>query len=76
MVAAQREQGAKQGTTGLQCQRRGEGVDAMRDQSNAGPDPDMVFGARPNRRDGVACFTGTRVGVSQPLGYRRQKATR
>lgn len=48
----------------------------MRDQSNAGPDRDMVFGAMPNIRDGVAYFTGRRVGGSQPLGYRRRKATR
>ena len=47
----------------------------MREQSNAGPDPDEVCRATPKVRDGVACFTGTRVGVSQLLGYLRDGYT-
>ena len=47
----------------------------MGEQSNAGPDPDEVFRATPEVRGGVACFTGTRVGVSQLLGYLRDGHT-
>ena len=47
----------------------------MREQSNAGPDPDEVFRATPEVCGGVACFTGTRVGVSQLLGYLRDGHT-
>ena len=43
----------------------------MREQSNGGPSPDEVFRSTPDIRGGVACFTGTRVGVSQLLGYLR-----
>ena len=43
----------------------------MGEQSNAGSDPDEVFRAKPDIRSGVACFTGTRVGVSELLGYLR-----
>lgn len=37
----------------------------MGEQSNAGPDPDEVFRTTPEVSSRVACFTGTRVGVSQ-----------
>ena len=47
----------------------------MREQSDAGPDPDDVFRATPEIRGGIACFTGTRVGVSQLLGYLRDGCT-
>ena len=47
----------------------------MGEQSNAGPDPDEVFQARTDIRGGIACFTGTRVGVSQLLGYLRDGCT-
>ena len=47
----------------------------MGGQSDAGPDPDEVFRATPDIRGGVACFTGTRVGVSQLLGYLRDGHT-
>ena len=47
----------------------------MRPESNAGPDPDEVFQATPDIRGGIACFTGTRVGVSQLLGYLRDGYT-
>ena len=47
----------------------------MGGQSDAGPDPDEVFRATPDIRGGVACFTGTRVGVSQLLGYLRDGQT-
>ena len=50
-------------------------MDAMRAESNAGPDTDEVFRATPDIRGGVACFTGTRVGVSQLLGYLRDGYT-
>ena len=64
------------GTTGLQCRRWDDGVDAaMGKQSNAGPYPDEVFRATPEVRGGIACFTGTRVGVSQLLGYLRDSHT-
>ena len=47
----------------------------MCEQSNAGPDLDEVFRVTPDIRGGVACFTGTRVGVSQLLGYLRDGHT-
>ena len=47
----------------------------MRKQSNAAPHPDEVFRSTPDIRGGVACFTGTRVGVSQLLGYLRDGYT-
>ena len=47
----------------------------MREESNTRPDPDEVFRATPDIRGGVACFTGTRVGVSQLLGYLRDGHT-
>ena len=47
----------------------------MGDQLNAGPNPHDVFGATPEVRGGVASFTGTRVGVSQILGYLRDGYT-
>ena len=47
----------------------------MREQSNPGSDPDEVFRATPDIRGGVACFTGTRVGVSRLLGYLRDGHT-
>ena len=47
----------------------------MHEQSNAGSDPEEVFRATPDIRGGVACFTGTRVGVSQLLGYLRDGCT-
>ena len=47
----------------------------MRQQSNAGPNPDEVFRATHEVRGGVACFTGTRVGVSQLLGYLQDGCT-
>ena len=46
-------------------------MDAMREQAKAGPNRDGVFRVRPEIRGGVACFTGTRVSVSQLLGYLR-----
>ena len=52
-------------------EHRSDGVGVMRKQSNAGPDPDGVFRVTPDIRGGVACFTGTRVGVSQLLGHLR-----
>ena len=50
-------------------------MDTMRVQSNAGPDADEAFQATPDIRGGIACFTGTRVGVSQLLGYLRDGHT-
>ena len=47
----------------------------MRKQSNVEPHPDEVFRSTPDIRGGVACFTGTRVGVSQLLGYLRDGYT-
>ena len=47
----------------------------MLEQSKAGPDPDEVFRMRPDIRGGVACFAGTRMGVSQLLGYLRDGHT-
>ena len=37
--------------------------------------PDEVFLSTPEIRGGVACFAGTRVGVSQLLGYLRDGYT-
>ena len=36
----------------------GEGVDAMREESNTGRDPDEACRATPDIRGGVACFRG------------------
>ena len=47
----------------------------MLERPSAGPDPDRVFRATRDIRGGVACFTGTRVGVSQLLGYLRDGHT-
>ena len=47
----------------------------MREQSNAGPDRKEVFRSRPEVRGGIACFSGTRVSVSQLLGYLRDGHT-
>ena len=47
----------------------------MRERSNAPPHPDEVFLSTPEIRGGVACFAGTRVGVSQLLGYLRDGHT-
>ena len=47
----------------------------MREQLNVEPHPDEVFRATSDIRGGVACFTGTRVGVSQLLGYLRDGYT-
>ena len=52
----------KGGTTEVQCQRRGERADALRQQWNARPNSDEVFRATAVIRGGVACFTGTQVG--------------
>ena len=41
----------------------------MIERSNVLPHPDEVFLSKPEIRGGVACFAGTRVGVSQLLGY-------
>ena len=54
---------------------RGDGVDVMPEQSNAGLYPDEVFQTMAEIRGEVACFTGTRVGVSQLLGYLRDGCT-
>lgn len=43
----------------------------MLEQSNSLPPPDEVFLSTPEVRGGVACFAGTRVGVSQLLGHLR-----
>lgn len=50
-------------------------VDAMPKQQNVLPHPDEVFLSKPDVRGGVACFAGTRVGVSQLLGYLRDGYT-
>ena len=50
-------------------------MEAIRQQSNAEPNPDEAFRATPEGRGEVACFTGTRVGVSQLLGYLRDGHT-
>ena len=47
----------------------------MPERSNPPPHPDEVFLSRPEIRGGVACFTGTRVSVSQLLGYLRDGHT-
>ena len=47
----------------------------MPEQSNVLPHPDEVFLSTPEIRGGVACFAGTRVGVSQLLGYLRDGYT-
>ena len=47
----------------------------MRERPNGGPDSDEVFRSAGDIRGGVACFTGTRVGVSQLLGYLRDGYT-
>ena len=47
----------------------------MQEQPNRGPDSDEVFRSARDIRGGVACFTGTRVGVSQLLGYLRDGYT-
>ena len=47
----------------------------MRKQSNVEPHPDEVFRLTPDIRGGIACFTGTRVGVSQLPGYLRDGHT-
>lgn len=48
----------------------------MREQSsNAGPNPDEAFRSTHDIRGLVACFTSTRVGVSQLLGYLRDGDT-
>ena len=47
----------------------------MREQSNAGPNPDEAFRSTHDIRGVVACFTSTRVGVSQLLGYLRDGHT-
>lgn len=44
-------------------------------RSDAPPNPDEVFRSTPEIRGGIACFTGTRVGVSQLLGYLRDGHT-
>ena len=54
---------------------RFDGVDAMRKQSSVEPHPDEVFRSTPDIRGGIACFTGTRVGVSQLPGYLRDGHT-
>ena len=47
----------------------------MRKQSSVEPHPDEVFRSTPDIRGGIACFTGTRVGVSQLPGYLRDGHT-
>ena len=47
----------------------------MRERRDVEPGPDEVFRSTPDIRGGVACFTGTRVGVSQLLGYLRDSYT-
>ena len=47
----------------------------MPKQQNVLPHPDEVFLSKPDVRGGVACFAGTRVGVSQLLGYLRDGYT-
>ena len=47
----------------------------MRERRDVEPGPDEVFRSTPDIRGGVACFTGTRVGVSQLLGYLRDGYT-
>ena len=47
----------------------------MPERSKHLPHPDEVFLSTPEIRGGVACFAGTRVGVSQLLGYLRDGYT-
>ena len=47
----------------------------MLGRSDATPNPDEVFRSTPEIGGGIACFTGTRVGVSQLLGYLRDGHT-
>ena len=47
----------------------------MRKQSSVEPHPDEVFRSTPDIHGGIACFTGTRVGVSQLPGYLRDGHT-
>ena len=47
----------------------------MPERLNILPHPDEVFLSTPEIRGGVACFAGTRVGVSQLLGYLRDGYT-
>ena len=47
----------------------------MPDRSNVLPHPDEVFLSTPEIRGGILCFAGTRVGVSQLLGYLRDGYT-
>lgn len=47
----------------------------MGEQPNGDANPDEVFRVTPDRRGGVACLTGARVGVSQLLGYLRDGHT-
>lgn len=47
----------------------------MPERSDAPPNPDEVLRSTPEIRGGIACFTGTRVGVSQLLGYLRDGHT-
>ena len=47
----------------------------MLERSNVLPHPDEVFLSTPGIRGGTACFAGTRVGVSQLLGYLRDGYT-
>lgn len=47
----------------------------MPERSNLPLRPDEVFLSTPEIRGGVACFAGTRVGVSQLLGYLRDGYT-
>ena len=47
----------------------------MLERSDILPHPDEVFLSTPAIRGGIACFAGTRVGVSQLLGYLRDGYT-
>ena len=47
----------------------------MPEESTVWPHPDEVFLSTPEIRGGVACFAGTRVGVSQLLGHLRDGYT-
>ena len=49
--------------------------DIVPEQSNMLPHPDEVFLSTPEIRGGIVCFSGTRVGVSQLLGYLRDGHT-
>ena len=63
------------GTKSAIVQRQLIGVGTMLERSNVLPHPDDVFLSTPEIRGGVACFAGTRVGVSQLLGYLRDGHT-